>query len=87
MPSRSHCLLGNGKLGALFYGGAKYDLSSSTTSPFGPGVPVNPQGGGEAYKWIPKIREALFKEDYKTADSLQHYVQGHNSGILPSHWA
>lgn len=26
-----------------------------------------------------EIREALFKEDYKTADSLQHYVQGHNS--------
>ena len=26
-----------------------------------------------------QIREALFKEDYKTADSLQHYVQGHNS--------
>ena len=28
-------------------------------------MPVNPNEGGEAYKWSPKIREALFKEDYK----------------------
>lgn len=37
------------------------------------------RGRRDAYKWIPKIREALFKEDYKAADSLQLHVQGHNS--------
>lgn len=71
--------LGNGKLGALVYGGANNDSIQLNDITLWTGVPVNSNEGGEAYKWIPKIREALFKEDYKTADSLQHYVQGHNS--------
>lgn len=71
--------LGNGKLGALVYGGANNDSIQLNDITLWTGVPVNPNEGGEAYKWISKIREALFKEDYKTADSLQHYVQGHNS--------
>ena len=71
--------LGNGKLGALVYGGANNDSIQLNDITLWTGVPVNPDEGGEAYKWIPKIREALFKEDYKTVDSLQHYVQGHNS--------
>ena len=71
--------LGNGKLGAQVYGGANNDSIQLNDITLWTGVPVNPNEGGEAYKWIPKIREALFKEDYKTADSLQHYVQGHNS--------
>ncbi len=71
--------IGNGKLGALIYGGANNDSIYLNDLTLWTGTPVNPNEGGDAYKWIPKIREALFKEDYKTADSLQHYVQGHNS--------
>lgn len=71
--------IGNGKLGALTYGGADKDSLYLNDITLWTGTPVNPNEGGDAYKWIPKIREALFKEDYKTADSLQHYVQGHNS--------
>ena len=71
--------IGNGKLGALVYGGADNDSIYLNDITLWTGQPVNPQEGGDAYKWIPKIREALFKEDYKTADSLQHFVQGHNS--------
>lgn len=71
--------IGNGKLGALIYGGADKDSLYLNDITLWTGTPVNPNEGGDAYKWIPKIREALFKEDYKTADSLQHYVQGHNS--------
>ena len=71
--------LGNGKLGALVYGGANNDSIQLNDITLWTGTPVDPNEGGESYKWIPKIREALFKEDYKTADSLQHYVQGHNS--------
>lgn len=71
--------LGNGKLGALVYGGANNDSIQLNDITLWTGIPVNPNEGGDSYKWIPKIREALFKEDYKTADSLQHYVQGHNS--------
>ena len=71
--------IGNGKLGALIYGGVMNDSIQLNDITLWTGVPVNPEEGGESYKWIPKIREALFKEDYKTADSLQLYVQGHNS--------
>lgn len=71
--------IGNGKLGALIYGGTDKDSLYLNDITLWTGSPVNPTEGGDAYKWIPKIREALFKEDYKTADSLQHYVQGHNS--------
>lgn len=71
--------IGNGKLGALIYGGADKDSLYLNDITLWTGTPVNPNEGGDAYKWIPKIREALFKEHYKTADSLQHYVQGHNS--------
>ena len=71
--------IGNGKLGALIYGGADKDSLYLNDITLWTGTPVNPNEGGDAYKWISKIREALFKEDYKTADSLQHYVQGHNS--------
>lgn len=71
--------IGNGKLGALIYGGVDKDSLYLNDITLWTGTPVNPNEGGDAYKWIPKIREALFKEDYKTADSLQHYVQGHNS--------
>ena len=71
--------IGNGKLGALIYGGATTDSLYLNDITLWTGSPVNPNEGGNAYQWIPRIREALFKEDYKTADSLQHYVQGYNS--------
>lgn len=71
--------IGNGKLGALIYGGANNDSIYLNDITLWTGKPVDRQEGGEAYKWIPKIREALFREDYKAADSLQLHVQGHNS--------
>ena len=71
--------IGNGKMGALIYGGAANDSIYLNDITLWTGQPVNLEEGKDAYKWISKIREALFKEDYKTADSLQHYVQGHNS--------
>jgi alpha-L-fucosidase 2 len=43
------------------------------------GQPVDRNEDAGASQWIPKIRQALFEEDYALADSLQHYVQGHNS--------
>ena len=48
--------LGNGKLGALVYGGANNDSIQLNDITLWTGVPVNPNEGGEAYKWIPKIQ-------------------------------
>lgn len=71
--------IGNGKLGALIYGGSDNDSIYLNDITLWTGKPVDPNEGKNSSKWIPEIRKALFNEDYKTADSLQHYVQGHNS--------
>ncbi len=70
--------IGNGTLGALVYGDPDNDIVCLNDLTFWTGKPVE-RTDTAAYRWIPKIREALFREDYRTADSLQHYVQGHNS--------
>lgn len=71
--------IGNGKLGALVYGNPDQDILYLNDITLWTGKPVNYNEGGDAYKYIPLIREELFKENYKEADILQHLVQGHNS--------
>ena len=71
--------IGNGKLGALVYGGADTCLIHLNDITFWTGKPVDHQEGAGASQWIPEIRKALFAEDYARADSLQLHVEGHNS--------
>lgn len=71
--------IGNGKLGALVYGGADTCLIHLNDITFWTGKPVDHQEGSGASQWIPEIRKALFAEDYARADSLQLHVEGHNS--------
>lgn len=71
--------IGNGKLGALVYGGTDDNIIYLNDITLWTGKPVDRNLDADAHQWIPKIREALFNEDYKLADSLQHYVQGPNS--------
>ena len=71
--------IGNGKMGALVYGGADDCLIYMNDITLWTGKPVNPNEGEGAAKWIPEIRKALFAEDYPRADSLQLHVEGHNS--------
>ena len=71
--------IGNGKLGALVYGGTDDDMIYLNDITLWTGKPVDRNLDEDAHEWIPKIREALFNEDYQLADSLQHYVQGPNS--------
>ncbi|MBQ7420759.1 MAG: glycoside hydrolase family 95 protein [Prevotella sp.] len=71
--------IGNGKMGALIYGHPDDDVLHLNDITFWTGKPVDRNEGSGAAEWIPKIREALFHEDYAKADSLQLHVQGHNS--------
>ena len=71
--------IGNGKIGALVYGGTDDNIIYLNDITLWTGKPVDRNLDKDAHQWIPKIREALFNEDYKLADSLQHYVQGPNS--------
>jgi alpha-L-fucosidase 2 len=71
--------IGNGKLGALVYGGVQDNVIFLNDITLWTGKPVDRELDKDAHQWIPKIREALFREDYAAADSLQLHVQGPNS--------
>ncbi len=71
--------IGNGKLGALVYGGTDDNVIYLNDITLWTGKPVDRQEGAGAARWIPEIRKALFNEDYARADSLQLHVEGHNS--------
>ncbi len=71
--------LGNGRIGAMVYGNPVTDKISLNEITLWGGYPKNPNMNPEAASFIPKIREALFKEDYKKADSLIRFVQGYFS--------
>jgi alpha-L-fucosidase 2 len=71
--------IGNGKLGALVYGGTDDNIIYLNDITLWTGKPVDRNLDADAHQWIPAIREALFNEDYALADSLQLHVQGPNS--------
>ena len=73
--------IGNGRLGALVYGGTDSCFIYLNDITLWTGKPVDHNEGAGAAQWIPKIREALFKEDYARADTLQLHVEGHNSAF------
>ncbi len=69
-------VLGNGKMGASVFSGVATDSIYLNDATLWSGEPVDPNMNPEAYKNIPLIREALKKENYKLADSLQRKLQG-----------
>ena len=71
--------IGNGKMGALVYGGTDDNIIYLNDITLWTGNPVDRNLDKDAHQWIPVIREALFNEDYARADSLQRRVQGPNS--------
>ena len=73
--------IGNGKMGALVYGGADVNTIYLNDITLWTGTPVDQEEDKGASRWIPEIRKALFQENYALADSLQRNVQGHNSSF------
>ena len=71
--------IGNGKIGALVYGGTDDNIIYLNDITLWTGKPVDRNLDADAHMWIPEIRKALFNEDYQLADSLQLHVQGPNS--------
>lgn len=69
--------LGNGRLGAMVYGGLEKERISLNEATLWSGRPVdarkvNPQ----AINYLQPLRDALFSEQYKKADSLARFMQG-----------
>ena len=55
--------IGNGKLGALIYGGTDDNIIYLNDITLWTGKPVDRDLDKDAHQWIPKIREALFQEE------------------------
>src|SRR5688572_30012518 len=68
--------LGNGRLGIMVYGGVQSEKFSLNEATLWAGGPVNPDMNPNAKNYLQPVRDALFKEDYKTADSLVRFMQG-----------
>ena len=76
--------VGNGRLGAMVFGGLADELLQLNEITLWSGGPVktnvNPQSPG----FLPKVREALFKEDYAGANTLVKKMQGlYSQSYLP----
>ncbi|TWI84557.1 glycoside hydrolase family 95 protein [Chitinophaga japonensis] len=76
--------VGNGRLGAMIFGGAREALIQLNEATLWSGGPVNNQVNPEAYKHLPAVREALFKGDYATAAKEVQQMQGvYSQSYLP----
>ncbi len=71
--------IGNGRMGAMVYGNTVTDKISLNEITLWGGYPKDPNMNADAVKYLPLVREALFNEDYKKADSLIRYMQGYFS--------
>lgn len=68
--------LGNGRLGVMVYGGVKTERLSLNEETLWAGGPVNPDINPNAKNYLQPVRDALFSEDYRAADSLVLFMQG-----------
>jgi alpha-L-fucosidase 2 len=68
--------LGNGRLGAMVFGGVATERVMLNDSTLWTGGPIDPEVNPEAITFLPKVRVALFKGDYRLADELTKKLQG-----------
>src|SRR5450631_3427422 len=69
--------VGNGRLGAMVFGGVKEELIQLNESSLWSGGPVKTNVNPDAPSYLPQIREALLKEgDYDKARKLDTHMQG-----------
>ena len=71
--------IGNGNIGATIYGGSDREQIQLNDITLWTGEPERGVFAADAYKALPAIREALFREDYPTAERLMKEQQGHYS--------
>ncbi|SFD30361.1 glycoside hydrolase family 95 protein [Spirosoma endophyticum] len=77
--------VGNGKIGAMIFGGTSDELIQLNESTLWSGGPVKTNVNPEAAGYLPQIREALLKEgDYAKANELAKKMQGfYTESYLP----
>lgn len=76
--------LGNGRLGAMVYGGVHKDLIRLNDITLWSGGPVSKNVNPNAPNYLPLVRKAIFKGDYQKSDSLAKKMQGvYSENYLP----
>lgn len=76
--------IGNGRLGAMIFGGVTEELIQLNEATLWSGGPVKTNVNPQSPAFLPKVREALFKGDYATANSLVKKMQGlYSESYLP----
>ncbi len=69
--------LGNGRIGAMVFGGVEEELIQLNESTLYSGGPLKHNINPQAHTFLPQIREALLKdEDYSKAENLTKNMQG-----------
>src|SRR5215213_446848 len=69
--------VGNGKIGAMVFGGVAEDLLQLNESTLWSGGPVKTNINPDAPKYLPQIRESLLKnKNYSKANALTKKMQG-----------
>ena len=72
-------VIGNGRLGAIVYGGVDEDRLELNDITFWTGEPRRKVFNPDGHKALAGVREALFREDYKTAEERMLKMQGNRS--------
>ncbi|MFD1258593.1 glycoside hydrolase N-terminal domain-containing protein [Mucilaginibacter terrae] len=73
--------LGNGRLGAMVFGGVQNELIQLNEQTLWTGGPVNPNPNPEAPTYLPQVREALFADSIGKAVKLLRKMQGPNTNM------
>src|SRR6187402_3711643 len=68
--------IGNGRIGAMIFGGAKEELIQLNEATLWSGGPANRNPNPSAAQYLPEIRKALFNEEYAKAEELTKKMQG-----------
>lgn len=68
--------IGNGRIGAMIFGRPQEELIQLNEQTLWSGGPVNNNSNPKAASNLQAVREALFREDYKTAEQLTKKLQG-----------
>ncbi|WP_116126800.1 glycosyl hydrolase family 95 catalytic domain-containing protein [Lewinella sp. IMCC34183] len=69
-------VLGNGRMGASVFGGTGTDTLYLNELTLWSGEPVDRHANPDAHTYLPAVRAALAREDYRAADSLNRKLQG-----------
>lgn len=76
--------VGNGRLGAMVFGGVEKELLQLNEATFWTGGPIAHDVNPEAKNYLPLVREALFNKEYDKAEQLAKKMQGlYSQSYLP----